>query len=636
MLARSSDDLGFSLYDEVGAGILIIDIKSQTIIYANREVCNLSLYDTQGLVGKKLITLFASISHGKVENLLNLIPSNSDFIISESGVLLKRKSGSKIHISISVKQMEDKNLRLLTLVNIQPRRELENKLEQLYAQMIHTSKFLSLAEMAAGIAHEINNPLAIAQAYAEQIQLRSKLKTLDSPIAVELSQKIVAATQRASKIIKTLKKLSRSEEDSTFEDIPADHLIAELVDLTRERIIGHRVEFQWDERPELYIHGSSSELLQVLINLIENALHVVRDREVRKISLAIEERPTSIVFKVNDSGPGVPKKIQKSIMNPFFTTKEVGQGTGLGLSISKMIIEKHSGRLFYEDLDPGASFCVEIPKAKEVNRGLGESTSFNLKIQTEELLQVDQRNSEGSISKGTQRILIVDDEKDLNLTLKFGLEGYGYQVKVANDGVEAIELLKTKDFDGVITDIRMPNMNGFHLIEHIFALKGNPPKVFILTGSSDIDSAKFFDKGIEAVFFKPVSLLNIVSKLESTFKGNEKYLEKVDDRAIFGRTYDLTSQKKSGQFNIGRGGVFISSESSLPKIGSIIKFKINILGSEDETLSGLGIVRWTREKTMESCPRGLGVEFYSFDERNNQRLLTFLKDVTCQKYIPMK
>lgn len=231
------------------------------------------------------------------------------------------------------------------------------------ATIMSASKMSALGEMASGIAHELNNPLSIIMGKAGVIMSYIKRGKLNPEMGVEELEKIILTAERMAKIIKGLRMFARNGERDSFERIEVKKLIMDVVDLCANKYADNNVSLDCGQIPEIYIDGQTVQLGQVLLNLLANALDAVlvcQDKWVYLEVLCLKEQDR-IQISVTDSGPGIPYSIAERIMEPFFTTKEVGKGTGLGLSISRGIIESHEGQLYLDRNCKNTRFVIEIP-----------------------------------------------------------------------------------------------------------------------------------------------------------------------------------------------------------------------------------------------------------------------------------
>ena len=224
---------------------------------------------------------------------------------------------------------------------------------------ISNSKLATLGEMASGMAHEINNPLAILLSRVtimkEQLERAEYGKIKDGLTRTE------DTIFRISKIIKGLKTFSRNAEKDPFLSTPIKTIIEDTLELCRQKFSKEQVELKLNLIPDVTIDCRASQITQVLVNLINNAYDAIHKENGAWIEIDVIEMIDTVTISVTDSGKGIPADVAEKIMQPFFTTKEVGKGTGLGLSISKGIIEDHQGHLTLDRHHANTRFVIEIP-----------------------------------------------------------------------------------------------------------------------------------------------------------------------------------------------------------------------------------------------------------------------------------
>ena len=235
------------------------------------------------------------------------------------------------------------------------------ELEFSKVQLVHSSKMASLGEMASGMAHEINNPLTIIQGKLQVINMLMEDLQLKDPMLLSEFNKIKVTTDRIGKIVKGLRNFSRVSENDPFEMILLDKLLHETLDLCAERFKSDGIDLQIDPIPEILIKCRPGEISQVLINLLNNSSDAVQKQNEKWIKVQFHrESSRRLIISITDSGKGIPQEIIDKIMDPFFTTKEVGKGTGLGLSISRGIIEAHGGSLRIDSQSPHTRFLFDL------------------------------------------------------------------------------------------------------------------------------------------------------------------------------------------------------------------------------------------------------------------------------------
>jgi signal transduction histidine kinase len=265
---------------------------------------------------------------------------------------------------VGIRSIQQNNLTLLVIVGISTT-ELNQAKEEIALQKTKAefaSRLATLGEMASGIAHEINNPLAVIVGNASNlIRATEKGPQLSNERLIERLDKIVKTSHRISKIIQGLKAFARQGDKDLFTETPVPQLIEETLELCREKFYRNSVNLIVEQVPMVVLPMRSVQISQVLVNLLNNAFDAVKNLEMRQISIHFKKTDLGFSIFVTDSGGGVSEQLKKKIFEPFFTTKEVGEGTGLGLSISKGIMEDHHGELLLHEQSQQTTFEIRLP-----------------------------------------------------------------------------------------------------------------------------------------------------------------------------------------------------------------------------------------------------------------------------------
>ncbi len=237
------------------------------------------------------------------------------------------------------------------------------------------------------------------------------------------------------------------------------------------------------------------------------------------------------------------------------------------------------------------------------------------------------------------KILIVDDESDLLEILATRLDMSGYTVLTASDGQKALDIILKESIDLVITDVQMPLVTGVELLESIRSRNWIQPPVIFITGYSAISAEQAFDKGVQAVFYKPFDFKDLLACIKKFLSSqNDRFLSREERQSVYAKLNFSYSSLQEAQeahvLNIGKGGFFMSLEpDKLPPIESKIDFCIQFQEGAAE-IKGTGQVKWVRKDFEGEMPPGCGVEFIEIDEKSNRHVLDLIESVKSAKFIP--
>jgi len=241
---------------------------------------------------------------------------------------------------------------------------LYDRTDELRAQreLIAREKLATVGEIASGVAHEVNNPLAAIRMEAELLGRASK-----DPDTNTTAMTITREVDRAARIVRSLLRLARRA-DTTPTRVQINDLVHDVAEIRQRVLRADNVEFRTRlDQAAPPVLGLGQELQQVVINLVTNAEHVVKGRDPAVIQLTTQAREGRVRLVVEDSGPGIPVEIRGRIFDPFFTTKGPDEGTGLGLAICQRVVTEVGGKIWLEDSAlGGARFVVEMPAAPEL------------------------------------------------------------------------------------------------------------------------------------------------------------------------------------------------------------------------------------------------------------------------------
>jgi|GEM_PF-3742156 len=374
---------------------------------------------------------------------------------------LRRKNGSFIPVELSLRTYKDDDNTpggiILTARDIRDKLALQD-------QLFQTEKLSTLGEVISSVAHELNNPLTGVIGFSE---LLADNKNLDEKTN-EILNKILHEADRCRKIVSNLLWFSRKHPvEKTRTNI--NSLVDEILELKEYEMKVTNINVDKNLSPDIPITSGNPHLLQqVFFNIINNAHQAMISQDSGgTLRITTSRQGNAIVADFSDTGPGIDPDIMPRIFDSFFTTKMPHKGTGLGLSLSKEIIENHGGSISAKsEPGKGSAFTVTIPIVSPEA------------VKNKDAVVL---NPPASVEPG--RILIVDDEESILDLLREVLENKKHVIDAASDADEALEKMATRDYDCIISDIRMPGMDGNELYEHLSEIKDDVrDKIVFITG----------------------------------------------------------------------------------------------------------------------------------------------------------
>ena len=349
--------------------VALTDTKG-IITFVNNKFCEISKYSENELIGE---------THG----ILNSGYHSRDFFkelwktigrgeVWNGEIKNKAKDGSFYWVETTIVPFLDDQKKpyqyMAIRKDITDRKSLHEQIETERSKAMYSEKMAALGEMAAGIAHELGNPLGALRGRIELLQMQIDDGKLDAEYANDICNKVLNLTDKMSKIIRGLRAYSRDGSKDPFSQVHIKDLISGVIEFSTEKFrkLGVKVKMISDESSNPVIQAREAEIGQVIVNLLSNACDATKsvDEGKRFIEIELVDRTDEIEIQVRDSGPGIDKEKLDKAFEPYFTTKPVGQGTGLGLSISRTIVSSHSGDLSYNYGAEMTEFVVKLPKAQ--------------------------------------------------------------------------------------------------------------------------------------------------------------------------------------------------------------------------------------------------------------------------------
>ena len=411
----------------------------------------------------------------------------------------KRKEGSIFDVEISSQYQAEEERFVCFIRDVTEKKEMEFLLQQ-------AQKMESIGTLAGGIAHDFNNILSPIMMHAE---MAMEELPPDDPLQACMKS-IFYSSERARDLVKQILTFARKRSVNRIV-LKSSVVIQDAVKFLRSTI-PTTINIQYNNKSKKdTILADPTQLNQIIMNLCTNAAYALREKgDLLEIVLSNEDIPLSkaksfyslnpgsyVKISVSDNGTGISPDILARIFEPYFTTKKVGEGSGLGLAIVHGIVQSYGGDITFESKEGhGTTFHVYLPLV-------------DVAVSSAEKIKVD-------IPKGTESILLVDDEKAAVEITKRMLEKFGYRVTSTISSLEALEIYKNNpsEFDLVITDMTMPGMTGDTLAKKIMSITPGKP-VILCTGFSDnINEEKAKELGISFFILKPI----IMSELAKTIR----------------------------------------------------------------------------------------------------------------------
>ncbi|MFN3639148.1 MAG: PAS domain S-box protein [Chloroherpetonaceae bacterium] len=396
----------------------------------------------------------------------------SYFWVEDNGVYLKDATGKPVRMLGAMKD-----------ITLQKNMELEK--HHITEKAMQAQKLEAIGTLASGIAHEFNNLLAIISLSNEQLKMSTESEAISKN--AETIQKTV---ERGKHIARQLLDFSRSEQTEK-QPVELSRLINEIT-TTLRRLLKKNITVQAVQFVEqAWIMGNDKQLYQALLNLGINAGDAMPNGGILSYGLSTSRYNDKFyaVIRVQDTGTGIAPEVKARMFEPFFTTKGVGKGTGLGLSIVHGIVKAHDGQI-------------------EVETEIGKGTTFTLMFPVLELSEVSEREEVNTSEvSGEETLLIVEDEPFMRTLLAKMLRTKGYSVLEAADGEEALTLFEKqkKQIDLVLTDMGMPNIDGYELLKKLRCMKENI-KIVVMTGYIDSEQTEKLAQEKVDIISKPFDM----------------------------------------------------------------------------------------------------------------------------------
>jgi signal transduction histidine kinase/ActR/RegA family two-component response regulator/putative methionine-R-sulfoxide reductase with GAF domain len=355
-------------------------------------------------------------------------------------------------------------------------------------QLVRSERLRAVGEMAAGVAHDFNNVLAAIMGRAQLL-----LSQVEEPAHRRQLQIVEQAAIDGARTVRRIQEFTRMRRARPFEPVDLNDLMEEVVEVTRSRwkdeALGKGVDYEVrvERTPVPIVAGDPSELREVLINLILNALDAMPDGG--QIVLRSGVEGDQVFCTVTDTGIGMTEEVRQRVFDPFFTTK-AEKGTGLGLSVAYGIIARHGGAIEVRS-EPwrGSTFTLRLPPARGRPRTPPPAAA--------------------AVPDRRARILVIDDEENVRQVLADMLVAQGHAVVACADGRAGLSRLHEEPFDLVFTDLGLPGLSGWEVTRLVKMRRPETPVVLVTGWGDQIELADALRRGVSYVLPKPFDVEEI-------------------------------------------------------------------------------------------------------------------------------
>lgn len=350
-----------------GSGVFVWESDIHlNIIYSTPGISNILGIPEAKILGASILELLHPSEIDEFKKRLDFLNTGSDPFI-DLRVKLKAEKQEYVWIDLNLRHRHNFSGHLSGYIgwgrDVTNQIQLENQVEAERLRSAHASKMASLGEMAAGIAHEINNPLSVIQALSWKLREDIESNEISTESLKKTLHEIENTVKKIAGIISGMRAFTRSGENDSFVRQSIKKIIDETLIYCKARFNNSQVSLDISiSNPEIEINCRPIQIGQIILNLLNNSFDAILNSSEKWIKLQVDEQADTITIRVTDSGKGISKEIAEKVMLPFFTTKDPGKGTGLGLSISSNIAKAHGGKVQLDPTSTNTSFVITLKK----------------------------------------------------------------------------------------------------------------------------------------------------------------------------------------------------------------------------------------------------------------------------------
>ena len=501
------------IFEHTGTAAVILE-HDYTISMANSQFCEITgLKKTEIEWEKKWHDFIADEHKDIINQFYEQKDKNYNLKPAQHEIILINADGEKRYIYATFAILPGIDKITASLLNITEKKEAEQRWNSLQKQLRKSQKMEAIGTLAGGIAHDLNNILSPVLGYSEMTMMDVE----PGSKVYQHSEKIQKATLRAADLVSQILSFNRSTEGEK-KPIRIHPVAKEAIKLLKGSIPSTIKIVDKIDRNCGYVEAEPTRIHQIIMNLCTNAFHAMEATggeltlSLKEISLSKEELIKNpnltlnkyIALQVTDTGYGMDDKTQERIFDPYFTTKEEGKGTGLGLATVYSIVNSYNGAIFVKSsLGDGTSFTIVLPIDYTKTKKETKSLKTNIKKKT----------------KG-EKILFVDDNKDIVEMCKQGLEALDYKVIDFSSSLDAINFFKDhhQEIDLVVTDQTMPYQTGIGLAKEMKRINQTIPIILCSGYAEAVDKKEIDMAGISRFIKKPLSVDELSSVIQNILK----------------------------------------------------------------------------------------------------------------------
>lgn len=486
---------------DISENALLLQDKQGTLLLANAAFCKITGISEAEIIKQGLSTFLTAEGCTVLQD--KIMPESLQFAAAKGEVEGIRKGGDLFQLSITTICVRDSNDIVQGFVSLYQDLSKEQEIQH---QRSQSEKLVAMGGMLAGVAHELNNPLTSVVGFSELLLRRRVNKDIKKQL-----RKISSEAIRTSKIVQNLLSVVRSHKPEKIL-VGMNGVIHNVLELKSRQLRLDNIRIVKKMTPDdalPKVVGDYQQMVEVLLNLVNNAHQaMVSYRRKGTLTIKTESVGDSVYIRVRNTGPGIPNEIKSKLFQPFFTTKPTG--SGLGLSLSRDIIREHFGGIMLEQ-----------------TKGRGTTFIIRLPIAPDQITEQTESPGEATPHPERLRILVVDDEEMiLDLYYHFFTQ-LGHNPHLVKSVKEALQQLDTTKYDLIISDIKIPGINGETFYD---LLKGRHPhmtdRFIFVTGDILSGGAnRFLKENRICVLHKPFALRQLERTIQMVVPKKEVHHE---------------------------------------------------------------------------------------------------------------